>query len=225
MLILGISTSSGQFALLLGENNQVIYDSSEFEKEDNKELYYLLQNALNACNKKTSDINHIIVDTGPGGTSRVRTGIAFANSLAYSLNIPASPVSTMELAGIDAYNKYGLPVVNSVKSIKGNAYIGFYSGERRKVKDERTEFYEEVQIEYGKIEEIVPKFVDSFDKFVVVGAHRELIMQLPELAGKIIIDSQMQYGNARIFIEKSDLFTGRGLVFPQFVMPITEQTL
>jgi tRNA threonylcarbamoyladenosine biosynthesis protein TsaB len=214
MLILGISTSSGQFALLLGENNQVIYDSSEFEKEDNKELYYLLQDALNACNKKTSDINHIVVDTGPGGTSRVRTGIAFANSLAYSLNIPVSPVSTMELAGIDAYNKYGLPVVNSVKSIKGNAYTGFYRNGN-----------EEVKIEYGRIEEIVPKFVDGIDEFVVVGAHRELIMQLPALAGKTIIDSQMQYGNARIFIEKSDLFTGRGLVFPQFVMPITEQTI
>jgi len=214
MLILGISTSSGQFALLLGENNQVIYDSSEFEKDDNKELYYLLQNALNACNKKTNDINHIIVDIGPGGTSRVRTGIAFANSLAYSLNIPISPVSTMELAGIDAYSKYDVPVINSVKSIKGNAYIGFYKGRKEKVK-----------IEYGQIEEIVPKFVDGIDKFVVVGAHREQIINLSAPAGKTIIDSQMQYGNARIFIEKSELFTSRGLLFPQFVMPITEQTI
>jgi len=214
MLILGISTSSGQFALLLGENNQVIYDSSEFEKDDNKELFYLLQDALNACNKKTNDIKHIIVDIGPGGTSRVRTGIAFANSLAYSLNIPVSPVSTMELAGIDAYNKYGLPVVNSVKSIKGNAYIGFYEGKSK-----------DVRIEYGRIEEIVPKFVDGIDNFVVVGAHREQIINLSTPAKKTITDSQMQYGNARIFIEKSELFTDRGLLFPQFVMPITEQTI
>jgi tRNA threonylcarbamoyl adenosine modification protein YeaZ len=214
MLILGISTSSGQFALLLGENNQIIYDSNESEKGDNKELYYLLQNALNACKKKINDINHIIVDIGPGGTSRVRTGIAFANSLAYSLNIPVSPVSTMELAGIDAYNKYGLPVVNSVKSIKGNAYIGFYEGKNEKVK-----------IEYGRIEEIVSELVDKIDKFVVVGTHREQIMELPTLSGKIIVDSQMQYGNARIFIEKSDLFIGRGLIFPQFVTPVTEQTI
>jgi tRNA A37 threonylcarbamoyladenosine modification protein TsaB len=214
MLILGISTSSGQFALLLGENNQVIYDSSEFEKDDNKELYYLLRDALNACNKKVNDINHIIVDIGPGGTSRVRTGIAFANSLAYSLSIPVSPVSTMELAGIDAYNKYGLPVINSVKSIKGNAYIGFYKGKN-----------EDVKIEYGRIEEIVPEFVDETGGFVVVGAHREQIMKLPALSGKTITDSRMQYGNARIFIEKSDLFTGRGLVFPQFVAPVTEQTI
>jgi len=213
MLILGISTSSGQFALLLGENNQVIYDSTDLGKDNNKELYYLLQDALKACNKKTSDINQIIIDTGPGGTSRVRTGIAFANSLAYSLNIPISPVSTMELAGIDAYNKYSLPVVNSVKSIKGNAYIGFYQ------KDE------EIKIEYGRIEEIVPEFVGGIAQFVVVGAHREQIINLPVLAGKTIIDSQMQYGNARIFIEKSDLFTGRGLLFPQFVVPITEETI
>ena len=214
MLIAGISTSSGQFALLLGENNRVIYDSSEFEKENNKALYYLLQDALIACNKKVSDINHITVDTGPGGTSRVRTGIAFANSLAYSLNIPVSPVSTMELAGIDAHSRYGFPVVNSVKSIKGNAYIGLYRGDG-----------EEVKIEYGKVEEIVPQLVADIDRLVVVGAHRELITELPALAGKTVIDSRMQYGNARIFIEKSKLFTGRGLIFPQFVTPITEQTM
>jgi tRNA threonylcarbamoyladenosine biosynthesis protein TsaB len=214
MLILGISTSSGQFALLLGENNQVIYDSTEFEKDSNKELYYLLRDALTDCNKKVNDISHIIVDTGPGGTSRVRTGIAFANSLAYSLNIPVSPVSTMELAGIDAHNRYGFPVINSVKSIKGNAYIGFYRGGN-----------EEVQIKYGLIEEIIPELVGSIGKFVVVGAHRELIMKLPALEGKTIIDSGMQYGNARIFIENSHLFTGRGLLFPQFVMPVTEQTI
>lgn len=214
MLIVGISTSSGQFALLLGENNRVIYDSSEFEKDYNKELYYLLQDALTACNKKANDISHITVDTGPGGTSRVRTGIAFANSLAYSLNIPVSPVSTMELAGIDAYSRYGFPVVNSVKSIKGNAYIGLYRGNG-----------EEVKIEYGQVEEIVPQLVAGIDRFVAVGAHREIIAKLPAMAGKTVIDSRMQYGNARIFIEKSELFTGRGLIFPQFVMPITEQTL
>ncbi|MDR0542663.1 MAG: hypothetical protein LBH19_10720, partial [Dysgonamonadaceae bacterium] len=140
--------------------------------------------------------------------------IAFANSLAYSLNIPVSPVSTMELAGIDACNKYGLPVVNSVKSIKENAYIGFYEkGEK------------EVKIEYGRIEEIIPKLTDEIDEFVVVGAHREHIMKLPALAGKTIIDSGMQYGNARIFIEKSKLFIDRGLHFPKFVTPITEQTI
>jgi tRNA threonylcarbamoyladenosine biosynthesis protein TsaB len=214
MLILGISTSSGQFALLLGENNRVIYDSSEFEKDGNKELYCLLQDALTACGRKINDISGIIVDIGPGGTSRVRTGIAFANGLAYSLNIPVSPVSSMELAGIDAYRKYGLPVVNSVKSIKGNAYIGFYQKENEKAR-----------IEYGRIEEIIPGLVGGIDEFVVVGAHRELIVKLPALRGKIIIDSRMPYGNARIFIEKSDLFIGRGLLFPQFVMPVTEQTI
>jgi tRNA A37 threonylcarbamoyladenosine modification protein TsaB len=214
MLISGISTSSGQFALLLGENNQVIYDSSELEKDDNKELYCLLQNALASCNRKPNDISRIIVDTGPGGTSRVRTGIAFSNSLAYSLNIPVSPVSTMELAGIDAYGQYGFPVVNSVKSIKGNAYIGLYRGTN-----------EAVKIEYGRVEEIVPQLVAGIDRLTVVGAHREIIAKLPALAGKTVIDSRMQYGNARILIEKSDLFTGRGLVFPQFVIPVTEQTI
>jgi tRNA threonylcarbamoyladenosine biosynthesis protein TsaB len=209
MLIAGISTSSGQFVFLLGEHQTVIYDSSEAEQDDRPELYGMFREALTVCNRKASDTGCIVVDTGPGGTSRVRTGVAFANSLAYSLQIPVCPVSAMELAGIDAYSRYGLPVVHTVKSMKGNAYAGLYTGVGR-----------DIPVKYGLVEETVPELVAGIDRLAVVGDHRELIAQLPALAGKTIIDSQMQHGTARIFIEKSPMFTERGLLFPQCAAPV-----
>jgi tRNA A37 threonylcarbamoyladenosine modification protein TsaB len=215
MLTLGISTSAGQFALVLGESGRVIYDSCSSEPAGG-ELDDLLLKGLNACGKDIAQIAHVIVDTGPGGTSRVRTGVAFANSLAYGLHVPVCPVSSMELSGLDAFARYGVPVVSTVKSIRGNAYVGYCDGRSGS----------DVQIEYGRLDEIVPRMVARIDRFVTVGAHRETIARLPALADtKTVIDSGMMYGNARLLIEKSDLFTGRGLLFPEFALPVTEQTI
>ena len=211
MLTVGISTSSGQFALAIGESNRLLFDSSESGSRSG-ELDELLLDGLACCKKEVGDIGHIIVDTGPGGTSRVRTGVAFANSLAYSLGISVSPVSSMELAGIDAFDQYGLPVVNSVKSIKGNAYIGLFDSHH-------------VSIQYGNIIDVVPVMVYDIDRFVVVGFHREAIMQIPSLQNKTMTDSGMLFGRVKYLIEKSDYFSMQKFDFPLYAQPITEKTL
>jgi Inactive homolog of metal-dependent proteases, putative molecular chaperone len=210
MLTLGISTSSGQFALVLGEDGKTIYNSKEFEI--NNELDDMLQNALSSCGKEVKDINSIIVDIGPGGTSRVRTGVAFANSLSFASGIPVYPVSSMELAGVDAGSKYNVPVIATVKSIKGNAYIGLYNKGQ-------------VTIKYGPIEEI-PMLIEGVNEFAVVGFHRDAIINLPALKNKIVIDSEMMYGDVSLFIEKEELFKNReGIKFPYFAQPVTENTI
>lgn len=227
MLTLAVSTSSGQFAMVIGETagsdvsisplsggarGTVLFDSSEHPEHGN-ELDDALSAGLKLCRREITEIGRIIVDIGPGGTSRVRTGIAFVNGLAYSLGIPVYTVSSMELAGIDAESKFGrLPVVNSVKSIRGNAYIGLYNQRN-------------LSINYGTVAEIVPRLVKDIDKFIVVGFHRDAIIHLPALKNKFIIDSRMSFGNARIIIEKNDLFVTNEHHFPTFAQPITEKTL
>ena len=210
MLTLRISTSSGQFALVLGENGRLIYNSKEFDI--NNELDDMLFCALKSCGKEVKDITGIIVDIGPGGTSRVRTGVAFTNSLSFSSGIPVYPVSSMELAGVDAGNKFNLPVIATVKSIKGNAYIGLYNDEQ-------------VVIKYGQIEDITI-MTENLNEFAVVGFHRDAIINLPSLKNKSIIDTGMLYGDVSLFIEKEKLFKKRkGINFPYFAQPVTENTI
>jgi len=224
MLTLAVSTSSGQFALVIGETagnevsisplsgGAVLFDSSEY-LEHEKELDDTLSEGLKYCRRAVHEISRIIVDTGPGGTSRVRTGIAFVNGLAFSLGLPVYTVSSMELAGIDAGRKFGgLPVINSIKSIKGNAYTGLYHQGH-------------LSISYGTVRDTVPTLVRNIERFVVSGFHREAIMSLPALQDKVIIDSQMAFGNARIMIEKSDLLIRDRHDFPTYAQPVTEKTL
>ena len=210
MLTLGISTSSGQFALVLGEDGKMIYNSNEFDI--NNELDDMLSDALKSCRKEMKDITDIIVDIGPGGTSRVRTGVAFANSLSYASNIQVHPVSSMELAGVDAWSKHNRPVIATVKSIKGNAYIGLYNEGQ-------------VTIKYGPIEGIA-EMTENLSEFAVVGFHRDAIMNLPSLKNKTIIDTGMLFGDVIFFIEKEELFKKReGIKFPYFAQPVTENTI
>jgi tRNA A37 threonylcarbamoyladenosine modification protein TsaB len=207
MITLGISTAAGQFVLLLGNNNTVIFNSTEFV--DTQELDFLLSEGLKKCGKTVSDICEIIVDIGPGGTSSVRTGVAFANALSYSLDIPVCPVTSNELACFDIFLQYKIPVIFTVKSIKNNAYIGFYNGTN-------------LSLQYGKIEEIVPKLVENISEFVVVGAHRELIINLLGLKSKRIVNSEKIFGNAELFIRQRELFSNSGLKFPRFAEAVTE---
>jgi tRNA A37 threonylcarbamoyladenosine modification protein TsaB len=212
MLTLGISTSAGQFAVLLGADGVVLYDSGTPPSGSRSELPDMLSVGLSSLQASIKDISHIIVDTGPGGTSRVRTGISFANGLSYSLGIPVSPVSSLELAGLSAWEVYQIPIVCAIKSIRNNVYAGIFDGSV-------------VRMEYGLLPDVLPVLLGDVRKFAVVGTYRTAICSLPALADCEIIDSGLPYGDARLFIEKSYLFIPRGLRFPEIVEPVTERTL
>jgi tRNA A37 threonylcarbamoyladenosine modification protein TsaB len=211
MLTLGISTSSGQFAIVLGEENRLIFHSDDLQLSDKKDLAALMSKCIENSERSIHEISSIIVDIGPGGTSRVRTGVAFANSLAYSLGISVCPVSSMELAGIEAWEKYSLPVINTVKSIGGNAYVGLYNQDRL------------ISVEYGSIANILPKMIDGIKELAVVGYHRDYIVNL--LSNCKVLDSGLLYGNAALLIYKSSLFIKQALKFPHIAIPVTEKVV
>jgi tRNA A37 threonylcarbamoyladenosine modification protein TsaB len=214
MLTLGISTSSGRFALVIGEQGRVLFDSSAVAFPIETELTTRLATGLREAGRETREIGNVIIDTGPGGTSRVRTGIAFGNALAYALDVTTCSVTSMELAGLDAWAKHRLPVIHVVKSIKGTTYIGLADGERLHA------------MEYGRIDEIMPRLVRGVTgALVVMGTRREEVLRWGEQAGVPLVDSGQEYGETRFLVEREALFTARAVRFPAYARPVTEQTL
>ena len=209
-LTLGISTSCPQFEVIIGENAHVQFSSVyTIAINDKKDIAHLVAEGLKQMSLTTQDITNLIVDIGPGGTSLVRTGVAFANGLSYSLGIPICPVSSVELIGFEAWNTYKLPVICTVKSIKDSAYVALYDGKL-------------VKIKYGILTDVVAEMVSEMDEFVVAGVHRPQL--LAAFADKKVQDSGLQFGKAKYLIEQSALFTDRNVSFPAFVQPITEQS-
>ena len=212
MLPLGISTSSGQFALIIGEGGKALFDSSTVQYKDGDGLAERLTDGLNAVGRSVEEICRILVDVGPGGTSRVRTGIAFANALAYALRLPVCPVTSMELAGLDALKRRELPALHVVKSIKGNVYAGVADGSRCR------------RMEFGQLEDVVPGLIAGGDAFVVTGARRSEVLQLNPGAASLI-DGGREYGDACLLVELESQYVARELRFPFCARPVTEQTL
>lgn len=207
MLTLGISTSSPKFSLVLGKGTEILYNSDQYEIAEPKEIGLFLEKALEAVGEPISSIKNIIVDNGPGGTSRVRTGVAFANSIAYSLGVPVNTVSSLVVAGMDFWETKQQPVICTVKSLNNNAFIGIYTDKEYK------KFY-------GKIKEILPRELEGIDQFTVVGFHRDMIKELFPL--KDIWDAEKFAGNVETLITKQAYFTRQPLHFPVIANPITE---
>ena len=209
-LILAISTSSTQFEVIIGDNSTVLFsDSYTLSLTDKKDISFLVSECLEKVNITPQDLKSIIVDVGPGGTSLVRTGVAFGNGLAYSLGIPICPVLSVELVGIELWEKYKLPVIITVKSIKDSAYVALYDGNLKDLK-------------YGIMTDVVSKMTAEINEFVIAGAHREKVIEV--FPDKRIHDSGLLNGNAQLLIEKQDSFKDKYVSFPLFAHPITEQT-
>ena len=84
----------------------------------------LLDNLLKSNKIKINSIKEIIVAVGPGGFSSVRLGMIMANTLSYSLNIPAVGLKTAEFKNLAELINKGF---NKLKGKKGfNLIKPFY---------------------------------------------------------------------------------------------------
>jgi tRNA A37 threonylcarbamoyladenosine modification protein TsaB len=209
-MILGISTASTMFEVVLGDKGKILYSSSyNLTLNRNKDISDLVVEGMDDLGITFKDILNLIVNVGPGGTSLVRTGVAFANGLSYSLNIPISPASSLELLGYEAWEKYQLPVLCTVKSIKDNAYVTLYKGDMQAIK-------------YGNLTGLCQEMTADLEEFVVGGHHNTQLIEMFKF--KKVQDSGLQNGKAKFLIEKFDFWKGKSVSFPNFAHPITEQT-
>jgi tRNA threonylcarbamoyladenosine biosynthesis protein TsaB len=79
------------------------------------------------------DVEAIAVDTGPGGLSSIRSAVAYANGLAFSLGVRVFPVTSLELMAIAAEGATGAkataadPVLSLKRAQGGNVYAGLFA--------------------------------------------------------------------------------------------------
>jgi len=98
-VILSISTKDENISIALYQKNilekEVIWESY---RTQSRELLPEIDRLLKEKNVKLKDIEYIVVSRGPGSFTGLRVGIAVANSLAKSLNIPVFGVKGGESA-------------------------------------------------------------------------------------------------------------------------------
>lgn len=130
MLRLIIETSNLKFLIGLHAEDGFVYRSdaaqSSAEQGAASDLLSLLNSALETAGRQANDIGEIVVDTGPGGLTSTRSGIAFANGLAFALNVPIVGLNSLELMELQSSHHGGERVVVARRSNEGKFFMGFF---------------------------------------------------------------------------------------------------
>jgi len=161
-----------------------------------------------------SDLHQIVVDLGPGGTSSVRTAVAFANALAYANELPILGVSSLEMLCYQAKQKLGeaRTILAVAKSIGGQVYVGTITDSA-------------FSIAYQPQTELLAYLNKSAEPLVLVGDKSlvQRITQLEAVADKAI-DGEI-YLVSSIGLLAAALAPGaadKASLYPKLPMPITE---
>ncbi len=126
VLKLFIETSNLDFQLALHDGDGFLYRSDQLGQDQPRDLTALLEDGLNQTGKIASEIIEIIVDIGPGGLTSTRSGIAFANGLAFALNIKMVEANGLELMMLQSGASPQSHVISARRAHDGNYFMGFY---------------------------------------------------------------------------------------------------
>ncbi|WP_102028729.1 tRNA (adenosine(37)-N6)-threonylcarbamoyltransferase complex dimerization subunit type 1 TsaB [Salirhabdus sp. Marseille-P4669] len=126
MKVLAIDTSNQTMSIALISDQKVIAEiTTNVSKNHSVRLMPSIHGMLNEANVVPQDLDKIVVAIGPGSYTGVRIGVTTAKTLAWSLNIPVSTVSSLELVAYNGLYFNGL-VCPFFDARRGQVYTGLY---------------------------------------------------------------------------------------------------
>jgi len=210
-LVLVIDTSARPFNVVLGQDGECLFDSlAESNLPDKQDLSLIIGEALDKANRALGDIRAIAVNIGPGALGSVRSGVSFANALAYSLGVPVFPVSSFELMGLVASKKHGCAVLCTARASNDHAFVGVY-------REGNLPF-----IGFGPLTKLAFEAIDGIERIAVAGSHRSTLCT--SLKNRQVIDSGLERSIAAAVLQLDCFFDRNARVFPEVASPITEES-
>ncbi len=187
MYILGIDTSSNMLIVSLSDDNRII---TEYHSDKQMGLLQNLapsvDNVLYENSLTSQDIGAVAVSLGPGSFTGLRIGVAFAKTLAYSLDIPIIGVPTLKAMAKGACGAFGDYICPLIFARVDEVYCAAFTGD---MKDRVIDY------SFMTIDEILgnPIFKDKKVIFLGTGAqkHRDLIKEKLPLC--IVLDENYNF--------------------------------
>ncbi len=127
MKVLAIDTSNYPLGIALIDEEKVLGEYiTNLKKNHSLRAMPAIQQLLDECEVKQNELTKIVVANGPGSYTGVRIGVTIAKTLAWSLNIPIVPVSS--LATVAASGRYFSGLISPIfDARRGQVYTGLYS--------------------------------------------------------------------------------------------------
>lgn len=205
MITLFIDTSSSDVSIAIVKDKEIL--ASINKAIPNKHSIYtvsFIDEMIKKANLTPTDIEKIMVVTGPGSFTGVRIGVTIAKVYAYLRNIDIIRVSSLKMMAISTGHKYCLSLINARHN---HYYIGLYDENNNEVINEQynTKEYvinlikkyqptivcnEDIELEESKIEKQelnIEKIISFYQKKETVNPHLVVpnYLKLPQaLEGK-----------------------------------------
>ncbi|PLS17210.1 tRNA (adenosine(37)-N6)-threonylcarbamoyltransferase complex dimerization subunit type 1 TsaB [Bacillus sp. M6-12] len=127
MKALAIDTSTYTLGVAVVDGGKVLGElMTNLTKNHSVRVMPAVENLMKECGIRPSELEKIIVASGPGSYTGVRIGVTIAKTLAWTLNIPLAGVSSLEV--LAANGRYFDGMVSPLfDARRGQVYTGLYS--------------------------------------------------------------------------------------------------
>ncbi|WP_282067525.1 tRNA (adenosine(37)-N6)-threonylcarbamoyltransferase complex dimerization subunit type 1 TsaB [Bacillus pumilus] len=135
MTILAIDTSNHTLGIALVKDFTVIGESITYLKKNHSvRAMPTVEALMKECGVAPSELSKIVVAKGPGSYTGVRIGVTIAKTLAWTLSIPISAVSSLETLAANGqyFDGWISPLFDARR---GQVYTGLYTFEEGKIKE------------------------------------------------------------------------------------------
>jgi tRNA threonylcarbamoyladenosine biosynthesis protein TsaB len=130
MKVLSIDTSNYVLGIGILDGDTVMGEYiSNIKKNHSVRVMPAIQTLMNECSIKPGELSKIVVAEGPGSYTGVRIGVTIAKTLAWTLQIPLSGVSSLEVAAASAGRYFDGHVSPFFDARRGQIYTGLYKFE------------------------------------------------------------------------------------------------
>ncbi len=126
MKILAIDTSNNTLGVALLNDNQVAGELiTNVKKNHSVRAMPAIEQLMRDCEIKPKDLDKIVVAKGPGSYTGVRIGVTIAKTLAWTLNIPISGVSSLKVLAMNGKHFDGF-IAPLFDGRRGQIFTGLY---------------------------------------------------------------------------------------------------
>ncbi|SFC99882.1 tRNA threonylcarbamoyladenosine biosynthesis protein TsaB [Bacillus sp. OV322] len=126
MKVLAIDTSNFTLGIALIEGSQIIGEYvTNLKKNHSVRVMPAIETLLKDCETAPGEIGKIVAAKGPGSYTGVRIGVTIAKTLAWTLKVPLSGVSSLE--ALAANGRYFNGLISPLfDARRGQVYTGLY---------------------------------------------------------------------------------------------------
>jgi tRNA threonylcarbamoyladenosine biosynthesis protein TsaB len=194
VLLLGLETATAQAGVALGDASGVISSFHLINKGRHAEsLTPAIEFIVRQAGKEMANLTAIAVDHGPGLFTGLRVGLSTAKAIAYALNIPAIPVSSLEIIAYGA-RLTDRKIVAVIDALSDEVYYATYERTADGVR-------ELIEPHLGRPDDVAAQLKGTPENVLLVGDGAMRYAEMFSMPHVEFAGAAFQYPSARSLVE------------------------